>query len=68
MADPKPKIYINVPVTAAERERLERQEHTWSSMRLVVLTVVSLGISLVVLYLMAQTTSETYWSDWLIPG
>jgi len=69
---PQPKIYINVPMSDADKKRLEREEHFWTAPRLVVLTFVTLSIALTVLYSMANFVdggkSETYWNDWMKPA
>ena len=60
--------YVNVPLSASERDHYLASEAFWTGPRLVGLTAVSLGLALVALYFMAQVTTETTWSDWLIPG
>ncbi len=69
---PQPKIYINVPMSEAERKRVEREEHFWTAPRLVGLMFASLAVALTVLYSMANYVdggkSETYWDTWLYPG
>jgi hypothetical protein len=64
----EPKVYINVPMSAADEKRIEREERTWSGPRLVLLGIVTLLIAFAVLFAMASATSETYWDDWLVPG
>jgi hypothetical protein len=68
MSKGEPKIVVNVPMSSAARERIVGQQQRWTGPRLVMLSVGTLAIALVVLYLMASTTSQTYWDDWLIPG
>jgi hypothetical protein len=63
----EPKIFVNVPVGSEDAKRIAREETFWTGPRLFGLTVVTLGIALVVLYVAANTTSETTWSDWLLP-
>jgi hypothetical protein len=65
---PEPKIYINVPMSDAQEQRIVREEHFWTAPRLVLLTVGTLAVALVVLYLMANVKSETYWDNWLLPA
>lgn len=67
MADQDAKEFVNVPVSRSDEKRIAREERTWTGRRLSVLCVVFLGICLVALYVMAQTTSETTWTDWLLP-
>jgi len=64
----KPRIYVNVNVSPENAARIEREEKTWTGPRLVALTFGTLLVAFTVLYLMAQTTSQTTWSDWLFPG
>lgn len=68
MARPEPKIVINVPLSESDRRRWERQERFWTAPKLFGLTFVTLALSFALLYYMANTTSLTYWDDWLIPG
>ncbi len=58
---------MNVDVDDATRERIIRQQKSWGPIKLVGLLAATMAVSLVVLYAMAQTTSQTTWSDWLIP-
>lgn len=58
----------NVPLSKAEEEAYQAQEAAWTGPRLIGLAFGTLAVCLVVLYSMAQVTSETTWSDWLIPG
>ncbi len=62
------RAYANVPLSKSAEEAYHRSEEFWSGPKLVSLTVATMAVSLVVLYSMAQVTSETYWSDWLIPN
>jgi hypothetical protein len=64
----KHKAFANVPMSEGEQKAYQQSEEFWTGPRLVALTAGTLGVALVVLYLMAQVTSETTWSDWLIPG
>jgi hypothetical protein len=68
MAKPEPKIVINVPLSESDHRRIEREERTWNGTRLLLLSIVTLALSLALLYFMANTTSLTYWDDWLMPG
>jgi len=62
-----PKIFVNVQVGSEDRERIAREEAFWTGPRLLGLAVATLGAALVVLYAAASTTSESTWSDWLMP-
>lgn len=67
MADNDAKIFVNVRVSESDERRIAREERSWTGSKLSILCVVFLGICLVALYVMASTTSETTWTDWLIP-
>lgn len=58
----------NVPLSAAEEAKYQAQEERWTAPRLVALTAVTLILSLIFLYTIAQFHTETTWNDWLIPG
>lgn len=45
------KPYINIPVTDAERARIEKIDATWTGPKLIVLLVITLAFALTVLYL-----------------
>ena len=49
-----PDTYINVPVTEAERKRIEREDATWTAPRLITLCAVTLGGALLLLWAMAN--------------
>lgn len=67
MATKDPDYHLNVPMDSDMADRTIRQERAWSGFKLSVFAVVFLAICLVVLYLMAGTTSQTTWGDWLLP-
>lgn len=67
MTSPEPRIYVNVPVSEKDERRIVREEKTWTGLRLSIFCVLFLGACLVALYVMASTTSETTWTDWLWP-
>ncbi len=46
--------YINIPVTEAERERIEREEATWTAPKLIVLCAVTLGCAFLLLWAMSN--------------
>ena len=48
------KTYINIPVTDAERARIERSDAFWTGPKLIGLLVVTLGIALFVLWAAAN--------------
>jgi hypothetical protein len=62
-----PPIYVNVPTSEREEQRIVREEKFWTGTRLSIFCVVFLVACLAVLYVMASTTSETTWGDWLLP-
>ena len=64
----QPKIFVNVDVSDAEKQRIEREEQFWTGPKLIGLTFATLAVALVLLFVMAESTSETYWPDWLTPG
>jgi hypothetical protein len=47
-------IPINVPVDEQQAQRIRRQEGFWSAPKLVVLLLVTLGLALTTLYLLAS--------------
>lgn len=63
----KNPVYLNVHTSEGERERIAKEEEFWTGRRLAALCAVSLGISLVVLYLLAEWKSETQFPIFLIP-
>ncbi len=64
----EPKIYVNVTVDPAGRDRIEREEKAWTGPRLVVLCGVTLIAVFGFLYFIASVKSESYWDDWYVPG
>lgn len=46
--------YINVPVSDAERQRIEREEATWTGPKLIALCAVTLGGALLLLWAMSN--------------
>ncbi|MBX3245687.1 MAG: hypothetical protein KF901_00750 [Myxococcales bacterium] len=48
------KTYINVPVTDEEKARIEKTDAAWTGPKLIVLTAVTLGVALLVLWLAAN--------------
>lgn len=65
--DATPRIYVNVPVSERAEQRILREERFWTGTRLSIFCVVFLLACLVALYVMASSTSETTWGDWLFP-
>ncbi len=66
MAEDDP-VYLNVHTSAAERSRIAREETFWTGRRLAALCAVSLGASLLLLYIMASWKSETQFPLFLLP-
>lgn len=48
------KTYINIPVTDAEKARIEKADAVWTGPKLIGLLVITLGGALVVLWLAAN--------------
>ena len=66
MAENNP-VFLNVEASESEKARIAREESTWTGRRLAALCAVSLGASLVLLYLMANWKSETHFPAFLLP-
>lgn len=48
------KTYINIPVTEAEKAKIEKSDAFWTGPKLIVLIALTLGSALVVLWLAAN--------------
>lgn len=52
--DAAPPLFINVPVSASERARIEREEAQWDAPRFVAVLLVTLALSVALLYFLAS--------------
>ena len=51
------KIYVNVETNQAGEERIQAEEQSWTSMKLIVLGAIVLPICLAILYSLANLTT-----------
>ncbi|MCS6797609.1 MAG: hypothetical protein NZ898_03605 [Myxococcota bacterium] len=61
------QVPVNVPVTEQEERAIRQADQRWTGPRLVALTLVTLGISIAILYAMASTSAIVPFDAFLLP-
>ena len=49
-------VFVNVPVSASEKKRIEGEEESWTARKMIPFGVVFLGICIVALYCLSNYT------------